>query len=100
MLTLARKWPQQKYYPDRALDRANPLIIWLPDLGFFDEETTRLEPIANPFEAKVSGINRYRCARNAHMDIGSPSRARTYDLRIDMASAGKRAQVFLPFEAS
>ena len=32
--------------------------IWLVtfmdyDLGFFDEETTRLEPIANPFEAKV-----------------------------------------------
>ena len=23
------------------------------DLGFFDEETTRLEPIANPSEAKV-----------------------------------------------
>ena len=32
--------------------------IWLVsfmdyDLGFFDLETTRLEPIANPFEAKV-----------------------------------------------
>jgi putative transposase len=32
--------------------------IWLVsfmdyDLGFFDEEATRLEPIANPFEAKV-----------------------------------------------
>ena len=32
--------------------------IWLVsfmdyDLGFFDEETTRLEPISNPFEAKV-----------------------------------------------
>jgi putative transposase len=32
--------------------------IWLVnfmdyDLGFFDEDTTRLEPIANPFEAKV-----------------------------------------------
>jgi len=32
--------------------------IWLVsfmdyDLGFFDEETTRLEPIANPFEANV-----------------------------------------------
>lgn len=32
--------------------------IWLVsfmdyDLGFFDEETTRLEPTANPFEAKV-----------------------------------------------
>ena len=23
------------------------------DLGFFDDETGRLEPIANPFEAKV-----------------------------------------------
>ena len=32
--------------------------IWLVsfidyDLGFFDDETCRLEPIANPFEAKV-----------------------------------------------
>ena len=26
------------------------------DLGFFDEETPRLEPIANPFEAKVLPI--------------------------------------------
>ena len=34
------------------------------------------------------------------LNIGSPSRARTYDLRIDMASVVKRAQVFLPFEAS
>ena len=23
------------------------------DLGYFDEETARLEPIANPFEARV-----------------------------------------------
>ena len=32
--------------------------IWLVtfmdyDLGFFDDETCRLEPIANPFEAKL-----------------------------------------------
>jgi putative transposase len=32
--------------------------IWLVsfmhyDLGFFDDETSRLEPAANPFEAKV-----------------------------------------------
>jgi hypothetical protein len=25
----------------------------MADLGFFDLETTRLEPIANPFQAKV-----------------------------------------------
>ena len=29
------------------------MTAWDYDLGFFDEETTRLEPIANPFEAKV-----------------------------------------------
>jgi hypothetical protein len=23
----------REYYPDRALDRAKPLIFWLPDLG-------------------------------------------------------------------
>ena len=23
----------REYYPDRALERTNPLIIWLPDLG-------------------------------------------------------------------
>jgi len=33
------------------------------DLGFFDEETTRLEPIPNPFEAKVLPMCPAPCAR-------------------------------------
>jgi putative transposase len=42
--------------------------IWLVsfmdyDLGFFDEETTRLEPVANPFEAKVLPMCPAPCAR-------------------------------------
>src|SRR5262249_2829671 len=75
--------------------------IWLVsfmdyDLGFFDEETTRLEPIPNPFEAKVlpmcpAGIKRYLCARNRHMEIGSPTWARTRDLRIN-SPAGHRPE--------
>ena len=47
--------------------------IWLVtfmhyDLGYFDDETCRLEPIENPFGPKVlpmcSGINCYPCVRN------------------------------------
>src|SRR5213075_1117666 len=39
--------------------------IWLVtfmhyDLGFFDHETCRLEPVANPFEPKVSPCLRYK----------------------------------------
>ena len=41
------------------------------DLGFFDDETCRLESLGNPFAVKVlpmspgAGINRYLSARNA-----------------------------------
>ena len=47
--------------------------IWLVsfmdyDLGYFDQETCRLEPIENPLRTKsvtyVSGINRNPCGRN------------------------------------
>ena len=39
------------------------------DLGYFDDETCRLEPIENPFGLKVLpmcsvGINRHPCVRN------------------------------------
>jgi putative transposase len=42
--------------------------IWLVsfidyDLGFFDEETTRLEPLPNPFAAKVLPMCPAPCAR-------------------------------------
>ena len=48
--------------------------IWLVtfmhyDLGYFDDETCRLEPIENPFGPKVlpmspAGMNCYPCVRN------------------------------------
>ena len=47
--------------------------IWLVnfmqyDLGYFDDETCRLEPLHNPFGPKsvtyISGMNRYLCVRN------------------------------------
>jgi len=65
MLTLARKWPQQKYYPRGKRD--------ITDADGQSAET--------------------------RMDIGSPSRARTYDLRIDMASIVKGARTVLLFRA-
>ena len=47
------------------------------DLGFFDHETCRLEPVNNPFEptpvTHVSGINRYLCDRNAPKELGGES---------------------------
>jgi hypothetical protein len=52
--------------------------IWLVsfmgyDLGVFDVETTRREPIANAFEPKVpcARVNRYLCDRN-RQTIGWP----------------------------
>ena len=62
--------------------------IWLVtfmqyDLGFFDDETCRLEPAENPFQAKVlPGINRHLCDRNTPDAVGRPCRDRTYDQRI------------------
>ena len=51
--------------------------IWLVsfmqyDLGYFDDETCRLEPIENPFGPKVlpmSGMNCYPCDRNGPRGI-------------------------------
>jgi len=52
--------------------------IWLVtfmhyDLGFFDQESGRVECAENPFRAKLSpmspGINRYPCPRNRHLQI-------------------------------
>ena len=42
--------------------------IWLVtfmqyDLGFFDDETCRLEPAENPFQAKVLPMSPAPCAR-------------------------------------
>ncbi len=57
--------------------------IWLVsfmdyDLGYFDDETCRLEPIENPFGPKVlpmcSGINCHPCDRNGPMKIGRGER--------------------------
>jgi putative transposase len=45
------------------------------DLGYFGDETCRLEPIDNPFEPKVlpmSAENCYPCVRNGRLEIGSP----------------------------
>jgi hypothetical protein len=58
------------------------------DLGFFDHETGRLgrQPICRKSVTYVSGIKRYPCDRNAPYEIGSPTRARTWDLRINSPS--------------
>ena len=47
---LQRAVPQSDARPKVG---ATHLLRQRYDLGFFDEETTRLEPIPNPFEAKV-----------------------------------------------
>ena len=74
--------------------------IWLVtfmhyDLGYFDDETCRLEPIENPFGAEsvthVSGMNCYPCVRNGPMTCGAPCRTRTCDLLV-------RSQTLYPTE--
>ncbi len=67
--------------------------IWLVsfmhyDLGYFDDETCRLEPIENPFGPTVlpmspAGINRYPCTRNRPQGVGGADETRTRDLRRD-----------------
>jgi len=46
------------------------------DLGCFDNETCRLEPIDNPFGPKVFtyvlGMNCQPCDRNEPSEVGSP----------------------------
>ena len=65
--------------------------IWLVtfmqyDLGYFDDETCRLEPIENPFGPKVlpmcSGMNCHPCVRNGPCASGAPGRTRTCDPRL------------------
>ena len=60
--------------------------IWLVtfmhyDLGYFDDETCRLEPIENPFGPKVLpmslGMNCHPCVRNGPEEIGSSGWIRT-----------------------
>ena len=51
------------------------------DLGYFDDETCRLEPIENPFGPKrvtyVLGMNCHPCDRNGPREIGSSGWIRT-----------------------
>ena len=58
--------------------------IWLVtfmdyDLGYFDDETCRLEPIENPLRAEsvtyVLGMNCHPCVRNGPAVIGAGARA-------------------------
>jgi hypothetical protein len=75
--------------------------IWLVtfmhyDLGYFDDETCRLEPIANPFGPKVlpmspAGMNCHPCVRNGPGSSGAPCRTRTCDLLV-------RSQTLYPTE--
>jgi putative transposase len=65
--------------------------IWLVtfmdyDLGYFDDETCRLEPVENPIRAEsvtyVPGMNCYPCDRNRPSRTGAPGRTRTCDPRL------------------
>ena len=60
--------------------------IWLVtfmhyDLGYFDDETCRLEPIDNPFGSKVLpmsfGMDCHPCDRNRPERVGSSARIRS-----------------------
>jgi hypothetical protein len=72
---------------EQASDR-----IWLVtfmdyDLGYFDDETCRLEPLAIPFGPKVlfyvSGAKRNPSVRNGPTSYGSRSWIRTSDHSIN-----------------
>ena len=52
-ITLSTVFAGQKVGVKQVADQVWLVSFMDYDLGFFDEETTRLEPIANPFEAKV-----------------------------------------------
>ena len=69
--------------------------LWLApfmhyDLGYFDDETCRLEPITNSLRPKtvthVSGINRHPCVRNGPYRSGAPEGIRTSDLCLRRAT--------------
>ena len=60
--------------------------VWLVtfmhyDLGYFDDEAGRVEPIANPFGSGVDGVGiiRHPCDRKISEKIGSSGRIRTYN---------------------
>jgi len=52
-ITLSTVFAGQKVGVKQVADQVWLVSFMDYDLGFFDEETTRLEPIANPSEAKV-----------------------------------------------
>ena len=52
-ITLSTVFAGQKVGVKQVADQVWLVSFMDYDLGFLDEETTRLEPIANPFEAKV-----------------------------------------------
>jgi hypothetical protein len=64
--------------------------VWLTsfmhyDLGFFDDQCSRVECAPNPFTAKVthvSGIIRYPCDENGPCEIGAPGEIRTPDPQV------------------
>jgi hypothetical protein len=60
------------------------LTALVDDLGYFDDETCRLEPIANPFGPKVlpmcpAGIKRHPCDRNGPCRANRVGRGRCSD---------------------
>jgi hypothetical protein len=70
-----------------SVPSSSAMLAWTRTLGklalidgFFDDETCRLEPVANPFEVRnVSGLVRNRCVRNGPFMDGAPGRTRTCD---------------------
>ncbi len=52
-ITLSTVFAGQKVGVKQVADNVWLVTFMNYDLGSFDEETARLEPIANPFEAKV-----------------------------------------------
>ena len=82
----ARSLPARTWASSRSSEH-----IWLVtfmdyDLGFFDDETCRLEPIDNPFAPEtvthVSGINCYPCDRNGPKLTGGEAGIRTLRPRL------------------
>jgi hypothetical protein len=65
------------------------------DLGYFDDETCRLEPIENPFWTESvthpPGIKCHLSAQNRPKESGAPCRTRTCDLLV-------RSQTLYPAE--
>jgi hypothetical protein len=90
-ITLSTVFAGQKVGVKQVRDK-----IWLVsfmdyDLGFFDEETTRLEPIANPFEARVLPMCPQRLCVTPFCQ--SPTRCAT---SADQLSASASARITCP----